>query len=493
MGSFFSLGFYALFGVVAFAIFVGALSRYRRCPANKILVISGKVGGGKSARALQGGASFVWPLIQEHAYLSLAPISLDIQLRGALSKQNIRVDVPSQFTIGIATKDEEEVMYNAVERLLGMNEAQIKKAAEDITLGQLRATIATMDIEEINGDREHFEKSVMANVETELKKLGLKVINVNIEDIKDESGYLDSLGRRAGAEAKAKAEVDVAQQERQGAIGVSVAHREREVEVAKQNQQRDIGKANADQERRTAVAAAEATAVEGENKAEITKAVSEAGRREAVAESNRSAEVAERTKKAAAEKESYAAEQAAQEARATMEEARQRVEVVVPAEIARKKQIIEAEADRDQAVLAGEAKGKATQAQMEGEAAGMRAILSKQAEGFKELVAAAGDNPGLAVQFLIANKLEELMGIQVKAIEGIKIDKVVVWEGGANGNGKNATAGFLSGLMGSVPPLAEVMAMSGMDLPNWMAKRLENDAEAAREGTEKTEEATPEQ
>jgi flotillin len=311
----------------------------------------------------------------------------------------------------------------------------------------------------------------MINVETELTKIGLELINVNVQDITDESGYIEALGKKAAAEATSQASIQVANQEKLGAIGRADADREREVQVADLEKTRDVGKAAADRERRVEVAKAEATAVEGENEAAVTRAESESKRREAVAEANRAADVAERTKKAAGEEEAYAAEQKAEQARAQVEEARQKVEIVVPAEIAKEKQLIDAEANKQQAIRAGEADGAATTARMEGEAEGVRALLSKQAEGLKQLVEAAGGEPQLAVQYLIANKLEDLVRIQVEAIKGIKIDKVTVWDsGGSNGNGDTATSHFLSNMMHAIPPLAEVFKSAGMDLPAWMGQ-----------------------
>ena len=137
--------------IILFALFGGILSRYRKCPSDKILVIYGKVGSDKSgqarsARCIHGGAAFIVPIIQSYQYMDLTPISINVDLRNALSKQNIRVDVPSSFTVGIST--EPGVMQNAAERLLGLKMQQVQELAKDIIFGQLRLVIATMEIEE---------------------------------------------------------------------------------------------------------------------------------------------------------------------------------------------------------------------------------------------------------------------------------------------------------------------------------------------------------
>lgn len=180
--------------VVLFAAIMAILSRYRKCPSDKVLVIYGKVGTDKngqarSARCIHGGAAFIVPIIQSYEYMDLTPISINVDLKNALSKQNIRIDVPSRFTVGIST--EPGVMQNAAERLLGLKLIEIQELAKDIIFGQLRLIIATMDIEEINSDRDKFLLAVSNNVEIELKKIGLKLINVNVTDITDESGYLE--------------------------------------------------------------------------------------------------------------------------------------------------------------------------------------------------------------------------------------------------------------------------------------------------------------
>ena len=139
------------------------LSRYRKCPSDKILVIYGKVGQTqdgqqRSAKCIHGGAAFIWPIIQSYEYLDLTPMSINVDLTNALSHQNIRVDVPSRFTVGISV--EQGVMQNAAERLLGLRLNEIQELAKDIIFGQLRLVIATMDIEEINTDRDKFLEAV---------------------------------------------------------------------------------------------------------------------------------------------------------------------------------------------------------------------------------------------------------------------------------------------------------------------------------------------
>ncbi|MGM9734789.1 MAG: flotillin family protein [Candidatus Cryptobacteroides sp.] len=436
------------------------LRRYKRCPSDKILVIYGKTGKNKSggvssARCIHGGAAFIWPVFQSYAFLDLKPISIECNLTNALSKQNIRVDVPCRFTVGIST--EPENMTNAAERLLGLTNEDIQNIATDILFGQLRLVIATMDIEEINSDRDKFLANVSMNVEAELRKIGLKLINVNVTDIRDESGYIEALGKEAAAKAINDAKKSVAEQNRFGEIGKAEADRDKDIRIAETL--RDT---------RICTADANAKAVEGENDSKIAIAASDAKRREKEAESARIAIAAEKVQAAKALEEAYKSERDAEIARAEREKATQQANIVVPAQIEKEKAIIDAEAEAEKLRRLAKGEADAIYAKMDAQARGMLEILSKQAEGFNQLVSAAAGDPQKAVLMLIADKLPDLVKTQVEAVKGIKIDKVTVWDGNGTKDGKTATSNFISGMMKSVPPLEELFNMAGMSLPSYL-------------------------
>nr|WP_320118625.1 SPFH domain-containing protein [uncultured Marinifilum sp.] len=440
--------------IFIFVLIVSFFKRYKRCPSDRVLVVYGKVGKGsgeesRSAKCIHGGAAFVWPIIQDYAFLDLTPISIEINLTNALSKQNIRVDVPSRFTVGVST--EGGIMTNAAERLLGLSQDDISNLAKDIIFGQLRLVVATMDIEEINSNRDKFLAAVSSNVEAELKKIGLKLINVNVTDINDESGYIEALGKEAAAKAINDAKKTVAEKNRDGSIG----------------------EANAHQEQRVQVAAADASAVEGENTAKITIANSDAVRREKEAEAERLATAAEKVATARALEEAYSAEQKAEDARAIRDKASQTADIVVPAQIDKEKIEIAAEAIAEQTRRHAKGEADAIYMKMEAEAKGIYEILSKQADGFDKIVNAAGDDAKDAVMLMIADKLPELVSTQVEAIKNIKIDKVTVWENGGGKDGKTSTANFMQGMMGSIPPMEELFKMAGMELPTYLGKKVE--------------------
>lgn len=431
------------------------LVRYKKCPSDKIMVIYGKISPNKdgtyrSAKCIHGGASLVLPFIQSYTFLDLTPLSISVDLKNALSKQNIRIDVPSIFTVGIST--DPAIMQNAAERLLGLQLKQISELAKDVIFGQLRLVIATMDIEEINTDRDKFLEAISRNVEGELKKLGLKLINVNMTDISDESGYIVALGKEAAAKAINDAKISVAEENKKGAIG----------------------EANAQMQQRINVAEAESRAIEGENKAKAEIAQSKAILRQKEAEAMKVAVTAENVQAAKAKEESYAAEQAAEIARASREKATKEADIIIASEIEKRK--IEIQADAEAENIRRRAKGEADAifAKMEAEARGMFESLSKQAEGMEKLVKAAG-TADEAVRLMIADKLEELVATQVEAIKNLKIDKVTVWDGGQNAEGKTATANFLSGMLKSLPPLDDLYSMVGLKMPGVISPRPAED------------------
>lgn len=450
------LMFTTLAVLFVFGLVIALLSRYKKCPSDKILVKYGLVGsneaGMKSAKSIHGGATFIWPVFQAYQYLDLTPISIEVNLQNALSKQNIRIDVPSRFTVGIST--EPEIVQNAAERLLGLKLGEIQELAKDIIFGQLRLVVATMDIEEINTDRDKFLMEVSHNVESELQKIGLRLINVNITDISDESGYIDALGKEAAAKAVNDAKISVAQKTRDGSIGEAQAVMDQRVKVADAN----------------------ATAVEGENQSKIKIAESDASRREMEAVATKRAVAAEKIQHAKALEESYVAEKSAEIARAELEQATKEADQIVQSKIDKQRIEIAAEAEAERIRRLAKGDADAIYMKLEAEARGINAMLIKQAEGFKAIVEAAG-TPDAAMKLMIVDKLPELVEKQVEAIKNIKIDKITVWDSLGKDDGKTSTAKFVSGMMGSVPPLNELFNMAGLDIPGYLGKNQANEVE----------------
>jgi flotillin len=440
--------------VVSTVIFVSL--RYRRCPSDRILVIYGKVADNRSAHCLHGGGTFVWPLIQDFAYLSLTPMTISIPLQNALSFQNIRINVPSTFTVGIST--DPAIMNNAAERLLNLRPNQIEDMAKEIIFGQLRLTVASLTIEQINQDRESFLESIRKNVEPELNKIGLYLINVNITDITDESTYIESIGKKAASEAINRAKVDVAEQDKIGAIGEAEALREKTVRVAENTAQAEKGKKKAEADQRVYVQQQEAEAVDGENTAKANIADYEAKLAVKQAAAKQIAEVARRTAEVQIQKAQYLAEQE-----------RLNAEEVVREEIEKRKIEIAAEAEAER--VRREAKGHADAVLLkyEAEAKGIRQVLDSKALGYASLVSSCNNDARSVATLLMVEKIQDVVALQTEAIRNLKIDKITVWDSGGS-DGKSSTANFVSGLIKSLPPLQEVAAMAGVELPSYLGK-----------------------
>ena len=457
-------GFWAVFlvfGVLAIAAFgiILVATRYKRCASDEILVVYGRIRGGKASRCIHGGAVMVWPLIQEYKKISLIPMTISIPLDNALSLQNIRINVPSTFTVGVSTNP--LIMNNAAERLLHLTKNDIEGMAQEIILGQLRLTVASLTIEQINQDRDAFLELIRDNVGAELHKLGLYLINVNIIDITDESNYINSIGKKAAAGAVNKALVDVANAERDGAIGKANADREREVQVAQNVAESEKGQKAAEVDRRVYVQQQEATGVQGENISRAEIAAYQADLEEKEAEAMRRAEVARRT-----------AEMEVQKAQYNLEQERLRAEEIVREEISKTQIEIaaEAEAERQRRIAQGEA--DAVLARYNAEAEGTKAVLEAKANGYKQLVASAGGDVKAAATLLMVEKIEEIVARQTEAIANLQIDKITVWDSGNGGEG-GSTANFVSSLIRSLPPVHDVAKMAGVDLPDYLGSMKE--------------------
>lgn len=508
---------------VGFFLLVWLASRWKRCPPNRVLVIWKQGDKSSSLKCVHTGGQFVWPVVQDFSYMQLEPLVIEIPLEGALSLNNIRVNVPSTFTVGIAT--DPVLMNNAAERLLMLNQQQIREQAQDIILGQLRLVIATLSIEEINKDREKFMGLINENVTQEINKIGLELINVNVRDITDESGYIAAIGQRAAAEAINRAKVEVAEQEREGAVGEATAVRERNVRVAQEQSLAEQGEKAAEQEQRIEVAKLEASAVTGEVESkrdlEIATAEREAEtiaakkkaeqeQRVQVAQAEATAREGENTNSArVAESDAQLAEIRAEAMRkgdvanalaqtAVLEQEREQElarlskEQLAPQEIEKKRIEIAAEAEAEKRRREAKGEADAELARYLAEAEGTQKVLEAKAEGYRQLMEAAGANPQVAPTLLMIEQLPALVEQQVKAIQNLKIDKITVWDSGASqmeskdgGTTRSATAGFLSGLIGSLPQIHELAEQAGVDLPSALGK-VKGSAEEDPEPTDES-------
>lgn len=492
-------------GLVGFTFLMLLIKRYKRCPSNRVMVIFGKVGTGNTSKCIHGGAAFIWPLIQDHGFLNLEPIQIAIPLKDALSMENIRVSVPSVFTVAIGT--ESEVMNNAAIRLLGLNTQQIAHQAQDIIFGQLRQVIASMKIEDINRDREKFLHQILNSLEPELRKIGLVLINVNITDITDESGYIEAIGKKAASQAVQQARGDVADQLKIGEVRVAEAEREKMIQVAVADKLREIGTReakqeqavriaqldrtqqvgeqtaaferevevkNAEREMRIRTAEANAKAITGENQSQALIAGSQAELQVKKAEAYQIGETRKREAEAAVQESQHRAMARAATAEGERIEAEQRAKLEATAKAEKAKTIVEAEAGAEKARIQADGEASAIFAKLEAEARGQYEILAKKGEGLQRIIEACG-GANQAFQLLFLEHLDHLALTSAQAISNIKFDKVVVWENGGHGNGDGTsnTSNFLQGLARTLPPMMQVMKdIGGVEMPEYLARLM---------------------
>lgn len=500
--------------VIAFITLVGILSRFRKCKSDQILVVYGKTGAGKdgvkrSAKCIQGGAAFVWPVIQGYEYMGLTPLQFDCNLQKALSSQNIRVDVPTTVTVAVST--EPDVMQNAAERLLGVSEKSIEDLVRDIVYGQMRTIIADMTIEELNADRDKFLNSSRAMIETELKKLGLTLININITDIRDEAGYIVALGKKDQALAINNANIEIAKAEQKGAIQVAEQRKIEKSTVAETVKEQEIALANANRDQESSIAAAESSRDSlvaeatknrdvsvaksrsegriGEIEADKKVAIADAELKVVEAESFNKAESAKETALAQIQKNKELANKDAEEAKAIRQEAALKATTIVPAEVEKNrkkidaegyqvkieteakananKQKFEAEGIADAILLKGKAEADVIKMRGLAEAEAKEKSLLAEANGFQAMINAAESNPAIAIQYKLVNQYKEIAAEQVKAFEHINLGNVTVMD---TSNGSTLTDLFKN-LISTVAPAIEVM--KSMEIPKLTSKKPE--------------------
>jgi flotillin len=393
-------------------------------------------------------------------------------------------------------------MTNAAIRLLDLTVVDIRKQAEEIIFGQLRQVIASMGIEDINRNRDTFLQHIQNSVEPELKKIGLVLINVNITDITDESGYIDAIGKKAASTAIQQARGDVADQEKLGEVRVADADREKIVQVAAATKLREIGTREAQREQavrlaelqkeqtvgeqsaafardiqvkeaeqlmRVSVAEADAAAVNGENIAAAKVAASQATLLVQKAEAYQRGEVRKREAEAAVVEAQNRAMAKAALAEAERVEAEQRAKLEAPAKAQKARILVDAEAEAEKRRLEAEGEAAAIYAKLEAEARGHYEILAKKGEGLKQIVEACG-GAQQAFQLMMLEHLDSLADASARAISNIKFDKIVVWENGG-ANGRSSTADFLHKMAGTLPPMLQVMRdIGGVEIPESLAR-----------------------
>lgn len=415
------------------------LRRFVHGKPDSLLVVMGAVGAGRKAKILHGGITFVWPVIQSWDWLTLKPITVSLKLQGALSQENIRVNVPCTFIVAVDSENTANMETAAIRILDVIKDArQFSSFVEDIIFGQMRSVIASMKVSDINADRQGFQDKITANVSTELAKVGLKLITVNIQDITDDAHYIENLGKRAEAEAKAEADIAIAEQSKRGESGKTANDAERRKNVSANN----LVATMAENQNR---------AQEAQSNAELDRSVRETQAENdsqasiKVSDAERAAEVA----KAANQKAIFVAQREAAEAQEAMEVAKARVEAKAQAE----RQVIAARAE-------GEAEGEKALHRLQGEAKGALEALKARAQGIREVVAAANNDPNAAVMLLMSEQWPSILKEYAQMAASRKIDKLVCIDGGGNGTG--TLPGLTRSLLAAAPQAREILSAFGL-------------------------------
>lgn len=276
------------------------LTRYRRSAPDELLVVFGKAGKVKTeegktvvtpSKIIQGGGAFVWPIIQDYKKMSMKPIQIKATVDG-IDSQAIQLHLPVVLTTAIS--QDKLIQQNAATRFLSASPNEIQQQIQEILVGETRAIMATMLIEEINADRDKFLAKVRTNLEQELTKIGFDVTNINISEITDDANYIKNMGQKATTRKQAEAEADIAEQRKQGnvkiantkkeeEIAVAAAEKEKQVQVNQTKQEQEVRVAEINREKQIKLA-------EAEKERESGVAVQEAEKASAIAEAQADAE-----------------------------------------------------------------------------------------------------------------------------------------------------------------------------------------------------------
>ena len=442
--------------LVAIITIIGILSRYRKCKSDELLVVYGKTGSHKekvserdakgnlvdreveikTAKVYHGGAAFVWPIIQGYEVMSMQPIQLNLVLKNALSAQNIRVTIPTTVTVAIS--QEPLIMQNAANRLLGADDDVKESLISDIVYGQMRLVIASMTIEELNSDRDKFLAQARDNINTELNKLGLYLMNINISDIQDAAQYIDNLGKKEETKARAQSQADIAEEEKKGAIQIAQTTREKEIAiaaatkeqetiVAETNREKEVAIAKTTKEKETQLAEQhkeqQIAVAEQRKEREIGVATAQTEEASKVAEQEalRAAKIAEQQAYATAKEAEFTAKAEAAKAEAEAEKEVRMAEAEKAAGVAEQKATIEVSKAKGEAEKAkAEAERVAGTSKVEAQMAVAKTEQERQVE-VNEAKAKAEEAKLKAEVIIPAEKAKEKAKIEAEAVKSVAI------------------------------------------------------------------------
>ena len=370
---------------LAFIIVIKVMaSRYKKIPPNEVGIFygrryrsvdsEGKVSH-RGFRVVAGGGALVWPVIEHFQPMSTSVTQVEIDEHDIPNKDNVKISAKGVATFKIETT--QESLHNAAAAFLGKSDEELARIVRNILQGHLRSIIGKLNINEILRDRDEFNKKVVEESTEELKRLGIQIITLVIQEVTDEYGYIDALGKQSVAEAIRDANIKTAQAEAETKKQVSNANREADitvannsVKVAEAERDRDVKKAQfktiADTEKAKADQAFGIAMAEQEKTLKVRQAERDAAEKEA--------QIEVQTKEAARKE---------QELEATVVKPAQaeRAKQVIDAEAAKQVAVTNAEAAREAAIRRADGEKQARVFEGEGQASKTRAIMLAEAEG----------------------------------------------------------------------------------------------------------------
>jgi len=425
----------AFIGVIS-GIFIFA-ANYIKAEPHEALVFTGR--RHKATKrgwvAVVGGAKFRVPVLEVVNKISLKTMNLpEVRVEAAYSAEGVPVTIEAVANVKISS--EQEMLGKAVERFLGTSDQQIKQIIKETLEGQLRDIIGVMTVEQLYQERDMFVNKVLQQSGEELAKIGVIIDIINIQDIRDERGYLEALGRKRTAEVIRDAEIGEAEAKRDAMKQSETARREGEVVRSEQERQVAEAEKNRDVAKQHYVGQTLAATRKAEQQGPLSEAKA---RQEVVVEEQKVLEEQQR------------AREKVESARAEAEEQKYRADRVIPAEADRQAVILEAEGQAAAILKRAEAQAKAIQLKLEAEAEGLR----KKAE--------AWNTYGKAAQLNLAlEAIKEVAGKGADALGAIKFKVIAIDSGG---DGETAVNRMLTATpAGLVKFLEQIKAATGIDL-----------------------------
>lgn len=451
--------------VVGLFLILGIFSKnYIKVSPNQAAVISGR----KQIRIVRGGATFVFPVLEKVEYLNLNVLTVPLATSRAYTVQGVPVSVKAVANVKI--KGDEASLRSAAERFLGMRDEEFHRLVFQTLEGHLRAILGTLTVEEINNDRQSFAQKLTSEAAGDLEKMGIGLDALTIQEISDEEGYLDALGKRRTAEVKRDAEIGQAEANRDSKIKASLALQEgekvrleTEAQIAQSNRETEIQKAQVTAEIQKERAKANQAGPLSEAKAQ-QEVVAEEVRIERIRTQEQIAVQEQEVLRKEKELEATVVKQAEAERRAAVLRAQGMQEAaILEAEGKKQAQIAQAEAEAQKLQKEGSGRASAIEAEGRAEAEKIRALGLAEAEklqaqglaeakaieaqglaeatAIKEKAAAWREFNDAARLQTILEKLPSIIEASAPVFQAVaeplgKIDKVVmIDQGGGNGNG----------------------------------------------------------